>query len=350
MSYLHSNAPFFILTARRIDEKIRLFASGFEILSQRLRERFYTSVQDFSRDLSLEIGRVIARINDQGEGSDANIEAIHNQLNEVKPGTAEHHALSQEQKEIKRHAKRLVKAVKELLEDALLKEAQLKGREHEEALRKLDSMGIFASTKSIDVEDAEEVDRQGLDVEADAVGGASPHADGDTEMRDADEPTNEAAIRLNFAGNGDSVPIPHAHTPTSKAASSTSSSHDHTTKTTSEKPAEPLSPPISTDAPHPPATNSDANDVFAQGGVPWYLEPFDPEGTTIHDERYTGRAVLRDMSEELSDMDEDTLTELAVNGVEAASGSGSGNGTPAKAAPAKKKASTRKKGKGRRWR
>ena len=37
-------------------------------------------------------------------------------------------------------------------------------------------------------------------------------------------------------------------------------------------------------------------------------------GTTISEERYTGREVLRGMSEELSDMDEDTLTELKVSG------------------------------------
>jgi len=35
----------------------------------------------------------------------------------------------------------------------------------------------------------------------------------------------------------------------------------------------------------------------------------------VHDERWTGPAVLRGMSEELSDMDEDTLTELAISGV-----------------------------------
>ncbi|KAK5123328.1 hypothetical protein LTR85_002759 [Meristemomyces frigidus] len=353
--------------AQKIDEKTNLFSAGFDMLAERLRERFYTSVQDFSRDLSLEISKVVAKYNDLAGASDANIDAIHNQLNEVKPGTAEHHALSQEQKEVKKLAKRLVKAVKELLEDALKKEAELKGREHEEALRKLDSMGIFASTKSTELDDAEDskvASKRRSVSDASAVAGASP--DGDTEMRDADEHTDEAVIHLNVAGKNDTVPVPNKkNTPASQGTSCASSSHGRTTRTTaSEKPTEPLSPPISTDsnavannaaATAPASTaNADADDVFAQGGVPWYLEPFDPEGTTVHDERYTGRAVLRDMSEELSDMDEDTLTELAINGVEATP---DGKGTEAKGGGASKSkggkkggASARKKGRAKRYR
>ena len=39
---------------------------------------------------------------------------------------------------------------------------------------------------------------------------------------------------------------------------------------------------------------------------------FDPVGTTIHDERWMGQEVLRAMSEELSEMDDDELTGLGV--------------------------------------
>jgi len=316
-------------------------------------------VQDFSRDLSLEISKVVATFSQQDDSGDADIEAIHNQLNEVKPGTAEHHALTQEQKEVKKLAKRLVKAVKESLEDALKKESALKGREHEEELRKLDSMGIFASSRSTDVDDVEEgkaTVKHRSNSNVSAVAGASPGDD--TEMRDVDERTDEAVIRLDIPG-ADTMAIPaRKHQHNSSAASCASSSHDHTAKTTSDKPTEPLSPPISTNsstqagaanAPNPDTTAEDANDVFAHGGVPWYLEPFDPVGTTVHEERYTGRAVLRDMSEELSDMDEDTLTELAPISVEATP---NGKGSPVKGidagetetqAPAKKKASAKKK-------
>ena len=40
------------------------------------------------------------------------------------------------------------------------------------------------------------------------------------------------------------------------------------------------------------------------------MEPFDPRGTTVYEERWTGRDVARGMSEELSDMDEDELSGL----------------------------------------
>ena len=322
------------LTYCRLDEKTKMFTAGFDKLSLRLRERFYTSVQDFSRDLSHEISKVVARFNDQQQADNADIEAIHNQLHEVKPGTAEHHALSHEQKEIKKLAKRIVKAVKEPLEDAIKKEAELKGREHEEAMRKLDSMGIFASTKTI-LDDAGPSDgilaakrRSGSD--ASAVAGASD-ANGDIETQGADEAAGQDPAHDSYDD------------PVSVSADGTGRTH---------RPTEPLSPPISTEGVTKPSTDPttttppDPTDVFASGGVAWYLEPFDPIGTTVHEERYTGRAVLRDMSEELSDMDEDTLTELVVNGVE-----GTPNGTgdeDVQKGVEKKKA--KKKGKGWRWR
>jgi NuA3 HAT complex component NTO1 len=40
------------------------------------------------------------------------------------------------------------------------------------------------------------------------------------------------------------------------------------------------------------------------------MQAFDPIGTTIHEERWTGRDVMRGMSEELSELDEDELKDL----------------------------------------
>ena len=303
-----------------------MFTAGFDELALRLRERFYTSVQDFSRDLSAEMSKVLAKFQDSDDAMDIDdIEAIHNQLHEVKPGTAEHHALSQEQKEIKKLAKRIVKAVKEPLEDALKKEAELKGREHEEAIRKLDSMGIFASAANAETDDVaadgKVAGKRRSDSDLSALAGASPDANHDTEMRDADRDVDEAVINHDLARQTKNMPVSaKKRTPASNAGSHASSDHDHPIKhVDGPKPTEPLSPPISTDSNGIKTTTEPIldDDVFAQGGVPWYLKPFDPVGTTVHEERYTGREVLRDMSDELSDMDEDTLTELAGVGIEA---------------------------------
>lgn len=335
------------------------------MLAQRLRERYYTSVSDFSRDLSKIFAEALAAVGTSGEPTEADIEAIHNQLNEVKVGSAAHMALTQEQKDLKRLAKRIVKAVKEPLEAAMKKEAELRGLELEEQLRKLDSMGIFASatSKSGDVDGEDEFQtpqthrRTGSDISV--VAGAEEQDNVDTDMPDAGaveqevEPAIAKDNMLPFAND--------THTPASKAGSHASSNLNMSSKTRSDKPTtEPLSPPISRSSSRPsgaPASasgessnaNGENHDVFAQGGVPWYLEPFDPIGTTIHEERYTGRAVLRAMSEELSDMDEDTLGELAgmstdatpnekVNGgSHAASSSVSGSGTRARANSNRKK-------------
>lgn len=65
--------------------------------------------------------------------------------------------------------------------------------------------------------------------------------------------------------------------------------------------------------PTPPLSSSGQLQALSGGGIPWYMEPFDPDGTTIQEERWTGRDLVRGMSEELSDMDEAELSGLVGN-------------------------------------
>lgn len=60
----------------------------------------------------------------------------------------------------------------------------------------------------------------------------------------------------------------------------------------------------------PPMSSGGDSQYFSQAGIPWYMEPFDPSGTTIQEERWTGRELVRGMSEDLSDMDEEELSGL----------------------------------------
>lgn len=307
--------------------------------------------------------------NDKDHGMDS----IYSQLQKAMPGTAQHLALPHEQKDLKRLAKRIAKAVKEPLEEATRKEAELRGREMEEEIRKLDAMGMFTSTvksAETDGDDDAEADtsngnKRRSASDASVTAGASfqdelPPANGDVEMLDADERTDGAVIHLNLTGKSENVPIGgNQPTPPSQDASYASSSNsDHAQKS---KPAEPLSPPNSASsaptnaAPSASGDSSNApggsHDFLATGGVAWYLAPFDPVGTTVNDERYTGRAVLRDMSEELSDMDEDTLTELATGAENTPSDTAGMSGTSAlpPAATQKKPASKKKKGRRAQW-
>ena len=103
--------------------------------------------------------------------------------------------------------------------------------------------------------------------------------------------------------------------------------------------------------PTPPLSSEGApSAALSYGGIPWYMDPFDPVGTTIHEERWTGRDVVRGMSEELSDMDEEELQSLVDEGmVDAAheGADGSSIADPANAAlPARRKSGAKR----RRWR
>ena len=322
----------------RLDDKEGVFRAGTDELAHRLRERYYTSVSDFSRDLSQVFLAKLAEGDNLDPASSADINTIHQKLHEVPAGTAEHHALSHDQKELKKLAKRIVKAVKELTEGAVKKEAELRGLQHEETMRKIESLALFSAdvAKSIepDLDDGKSITKHRSISNASAVAGASPDvkADGDTdiEMHDADGPEVVSATETNNLDNP---------TPASKAASCASSTHSHTIKTSSSKPTEPLSPPVSTASAHRPGTANGIaqggdNDALTSGGVPWYLAPFDIEGTTAFEERYTGRDVMRDMSEELSDMDEDTLMGLELSGLDdsASGAAGSNSSTAAGAA------------------
>ncbi len=62
--------------------------------------------------------------------------------------------------------------------------------------------------------------------------------------------------------------------------------------------------------PTPPLSSGGDLQPLSNGGIPWYMDPFDPDGTTIQEERWTGRELVRGMSEELSDMDEEELSGL----------------------------------------
>ena len=322
----------------RLDDKEGVFRAGTDELAHRLRERYYTSVSDFSRDLSQIFLAKLAESDNLDPASSADINTIHQKLHEVPAGTAEHHALSHDQKELKKLAKRIVKAVKELTEGAVKKEAELQGLQHDETMRKIESLALFSAdvAKSIepDMDDGKATTKHRSISNASAIAGASPDGkadgDGDTEMHDADDPEVVTSAETNNLDNP---------TPASKAASCASSTHSHTVKTNSSKPTEPLSPPISTASAHRPGTangiaHGGDNDALTSGGVPWYLAPFDIVGTTAYEERYTGREVMRDMSEELSDMDEDTLAGLELSGMDdsASGAAGSNSSTVAGAA------------------
>lgn len=82
--------------------------------------------------------------------------------------------------------------------------------------------------------------------------------------------------------------------------------------------------PLAQDPTHPtPLTPPQSNgslgrgggtdNTLSEGGILWYLKPFDPEGTTAVEEQWAGRDAVRSLSEELTDMDEEELNDLEFN-------------------------------------
>lgn len=238
-----------------------------------------------------------------------NINEAEQQLNQVN-----HSTLTAEQKEMKKIVKRITKVLQPHFEEAIRKESELAGRPYEklpdletllnQKLQRRPSVlshdDNIRQTTETDQPSVEQAQEDAVDGEEAAVIRQKPEemhmaptpddnaADAD---RTHDEAADEAAIALQLGqdalhvssnqSRGDMLAENHAHV--------------------NGRP-EPLTPPRS---------EKNLLNPLGNGGVPWYFETFDVHGTTVYEERYTGREVLRDMSEELSELDDDELDGLA---------------------------------------
>lgn len=224
--------------------------------------------------------------------------------------TPEHRALTPEQKELKKIRKRIIKPVRELLEKATLRESELKDIPMHEDPRWADFDALLEDSVQINgaIPTTENGDDISPDTSVSVLAGASPrHANENTsedvEMLDDDDEDAEGE-----PDNGTVHKSVEARAVPTKGAVF--------------KPIQPLSPPNSTSSlannnnidgviePRdqelvPPTVVS--HDPWAQGGVPWYLDLFDIDGTTIHEERWSGRDA---MSEDLTDLDEEQVAVL----------------------------------------
>lgn len=271
--------------AQTLDSK-GVFKEGLESIERKLDARFYTSVSTFSAD----IGAVFRSVVGLDEVTDAH--EAHEQLNE---GSAVHGDLTPEQKDRKKLARRIIRAIHPALEDATLKEVQMSERHNVSQDVEMSDPTSYLTNGNAET--------NGL-VNGDSV--VKDHGNGKKPGAETDEPDHEAddaAIRLQLqlpeeptdASADNAVGEPaggrQGSIGTAPALSNSGSTHPSTTN------PDPLTPP-----------QSDGDSLtLAQGGIPWYLKSFDPRGTTIHDERWSGREVVRGMSEELSEISDDEL-------------------------------------------
>lgn len=281
-----------------------VFAEGFGELKVKLDEKFYTSVQKFNDDLLAVLSAQIdfAPVTNVGDAE--------NELSKVA-----HHTLTSEQKETKKLVKRIIKGIQPQFEDALRKEADMANRPVE---------------KLLDLETILEQKLQGRH--------SAPSAEDAPQKTVEAEHTkdNEVAVPMtNGVGYEDVIKmaddIQLAPTPDDNAGDNNHSLHDEAADEAAiaaqlgqdvlrVSNGEPQDDAMELDNKEdggrtepltPPRSEKNLLNPLHNGGVPWYLEPFDIHGTTVHEERWAGREVLRDMSEDLSELDDDELDGLA---------------------------------------
>ena len=257
----------------------------------------HTSVASFSND-------VVLTINSEFGNSAGSI----SELIALVSGRAED--MSAEERDRRTLARRIVKGIEGLIENATRKEAELNGRPYAEQIREMDE--ALLSRRGSLAQSVELPNLDALELKPE-VGIASP-VDGDVDMVNAPVAVDKEAARDNQAPAGQVEMVKHedlssegqlvsADTPPASM-----NGFRHKVNVNGDGPrehvqhVEPPTPPMSLQG------HSQALPV--EGGIPWYVEQFDPVGTTVYEERWTGPEVLRDMSEELSEMDEDELQGL----------------------------------------
>jgi NuA3 HAT complex component NTO1 len=223
--------------------------------------------------------------------------------------------MTPEERDRRTLARRVLKAVSPLIDDASRKEAELNGRPYAQQMRELDEAlrsrrGSLAESPEMRVLDSIEAKN--------GTGIASPE-DGDVDMLDApgtnDEKASHPETEPNSLGSTEKPEVFKQHglrpeadpvsVDTPPASTNGFKYEQHVNGDTFPVQAPPVEPPTP-----PMSLAGHAQNPPCEGGIPWYVAPFDPEGLTIFEERWTGPEILRDMSEELSEMDEDELQEL----------------------------------------
>ncbi|KAF2738415.1 hypothetical protein EJ04DRAFT_532398 [Polyplosphaeria fusca] len=292
--------------AQNLDSK-GVFSEGFNSIQTKLEEKYYTSVHTFSEDMAMVFSSVI------GFATITNVEDAEHEMSGVA-----HNSLTAEQKEKKKLAKRIIKGIQSHFEVAQRRENDLAGKAYEtlpdlEALLDQNLRRQQAVSRVEAFQPASELagtnkmnrDTQGDEVMANADDTSAkedgirhaPTPEDDTldQQRLHDEASDEAAIAAQLGQDA-------LH------ASSNGDTHMDAMVIDQEQ----ADGQIAGTAPlTPPRSEKDLLAPIAHGGIPWYMEAFDPVGTTIHEEKWTGREVLREMSEELSELDDDELDGLA---------------------------------------
>lgn len=302
-----------LILSNRLDGK-GVFREGFADLEERLNRRSCTSVEAFSE----RFGDVVKAALGPSPTVDVNEGQPH--VN----GQVSSKDLIADHKAKKMLANRIVKAVKGPLEDAMRKEGELLGRPHEKELRDLERL-LEASVRSR--RDSRNGSQPGDGI-ADSVQQRQSISGGSSDENIASGSNQNASNLVGMEIDPAITHAPHTEqatasksakhkghrqqpTPESMPPTNGAAGDDHTSNGNMD---EHMPHQIGKDTPPepvtPPSSSGGHSQPLSQGGIPWYMECFDPVGTTVEEERWKGRELVRGMSEDLSDMDEEELSGL----------------------------------------
>ncbi|KAK4225555.1 hypothetical protein QBC38DRAFT_256582 [Podospora fimiseda] len=330
--------------AFELDLRSAIFKQGFTALQDKLDLRFYTTTLHFARDLCEVIHTGI------NTGPTPTILGpLRGDSITVSPAK---NANYPEARERKRIGKRILKWFQPKLEGALEVEAEICGTSLDSMKQELATM-IDASIEikqptalSIVVSrdgplapfSAEDVDMMDAPIQGQIIVANHSEGEEDAEGEDDDaegEPddvmegtasmtTTADAIEVFTGDHYDEQILDDTHTPEEEenegltnGVLKDSNSPDfvpgfnavlHPPPDDSSGGGPPLTPPQSNGSFG--RDNNRSVNVLSDGGVPWYLQTFELEGTTAVEEKWTGRDAVRSLSEELTDMDDEALKDL----------------------------------------
>ncbi|GAP91128.1 putative PHD-finger domain-containing protein [Rosellinia necatrix] len=331
---IHKLLPPVIEKAIALDRN--LFYDGLVPISSRIDQRYYTTTLSLAHDLC---DVIRAGINTE---PDAPAEAPQSSALGLLMATKADYSDYRERKKL---GKRILKAVQPQLETALRLEAEANHRPFDGLKLELETMietsleyRPKATTIGIDSEGEKSQDVIMVDSSAAVIavgglnhdGGIVEDVDGDVVMADADNETTptDGNIEVDTSPLGadikvegaqvmaDVVPVQDSEaTETKPGGSSTSevSSINTPPATNGYISVPPTSQP---GPPTPPQSNGSLGrqplDALTDGGVLWYLQEYEPEGTSAAEEQWNGNSVARYQSEELTEIDDDELKGLGV--------------------------------------
>ncbi|KFA78002.1 hypothetical protein S40288_05252 [Stachybotrys chartarum IBT 40288] len=304
-----------------------LFGDGLSQLQSHTEDRFHVTALSFAQELGEAISNGIITLPEVSDIAANRFEATESSTSKN---------IFSDIRERKKLGKRILKAVQPFLETALRIESEISNKPIETMLKELESImdasleTRLASASAHQEKQAEEGDDtimvdapsvSVITVKSNHAGGA---ASGVTEgvmdtTEDGDEDGGNIEVNTSALGIVNRGILPENHTADeigTKEVLVNGVGSSETPPASNRYPPMPRGP--NTIPPTPPQSNGSLGkeplDPLTDGGVLWYLKACQPEGTSILGEHWAaGRDAVRQLSEDLTDMDDEELKDLAVD-------------------------------------